>query len=457
MSDPITLGSFPDLSVEDTISLTRSSSGSAEDAEFILESGPGITWWKGIAIYSATGALLGRASTQDATTVSDVVRVPGALLPGAKLVFAKAKMFGVHTGMYEMIDLAAHRGRRLHFLWQRDEHRNGPVAGFFRDVGNGISTAADAVAGFVEGFVNAVAEFVADIFELVGTAIKDFFDILGNALGPPFREIFHWLGSVISAVFNFVGAVIKGVLGLVAGVVAGVIRIVGGAIGGFLAWDGRVLVRGIADFFSGIGGAIVAIVGTFGAFLNTVFGAQWIERGLTPEEAALLRRVYRGSIALYNVRVVVGGSGIFSVNGSRFVLGNTIYMKDTPPEDFLAVLVHEACHVWHYQHLGTRYITDALGAQARGMSAYDWRAELRLGGRRWQDFNLEAQAELLEDVYRFGRRTPVGTSGPGSFFDEDPLGDDVHFIMDNENFTEFARESIAYIRGARSWRISGFF
>jgi hypothetical protein len=186
---------------------------------------------------------------------------------------------------------------------------------------------------------------------------------------------------------------------------------------------------------------------------------QWRNRGLTPAEADLLRRVYRGSLSLYNVRVVDGFAGFFSANTARFVVGNTIYMKGTEPAEYAAQLVHEACHVWHYQHLGTRYVSDALGAQwFQGVpNAYDWRRELRLGGRRWQDFNLEAQAEMLEDVYRHGRRNRLGIStGPGSFFDEEPLGSDVQLVMENEDFTEFARESVTYVRGARKWRLSGF-
>jgi hypothetical protein len=35
-----------------------------------------------------------------------------------------------------------------------------------------------------------------------------------------------------------------------------------------------------------------------------------------------------------------------------------------------------------------------------------------------------------------------------------PVGYDVQFRVGNEDFTDFARQTLAYIRGTRSWRLS---
>ena len=98
-----------------------------------------------------------------------------------------------------------------------------------------------------------------------------------------------------------------------------------------------------------------------------------------------LAKVFGGSVALYNVRIVEGRSGVFGANQRPFTLGNTIYMKRTEPARFADMLVHEVVHVWQYQHLGPRYTAD-LGAQARygeeGRAPSHWEAGLARGGQR---------------------------------------------------------------------------
>lgn len=120
-------------------------------------------------------------------------------------------------------------------------------------------------------------------------------------------------------------------------------------------------------------------------------------RPLTDDEVALLERVFRGSVTLDRVRVVPGRAGLFDINKRPFTLGNTVYLKGrTSPK----LLVHECTHVWQYQHHGPRYAYDALVAQRRlGKGAYDWKAELARGRSGWREFNAEAQAEYVADVY----------------------------------------------------------
>lgn len=329
--------------------------------------------------------------------------------------------------------------------------------GFFDDIGDAISGAADAVAGAVEDVVNAVEEVVTDVVETVGNAVEDGLSAVGDFLsgipviGGILSGFFHWVGDVVSAVFDLVAAVIKGVLGIVAGVVAGVVRIVGGGIGGLLSWDAAVFVKGVGDIVSGVAGAVVLILGKFTGAIQAILLLQWGERPLTQHEHSILWRVFRGSVALYNVRVIEGFAGLFSINSRPFTLGNTIYMKDTDPATNPHVLVHECTHVWQYQNLGARYTTDALWAQSTVQGdAYDWEAEIARGRLRWEEFNAEAQGKFMEDLYRRGSVVGATPTRDGEFYNDDPTGPNVRFMIGRTDHTPLARETVAYVRGARA-------
>lgn len=454
MSDLKQLSDFPDPSVEDTISLTLASAANAYEVEFQLESAPNITWWKAIELRSSSGTLIGQIETHDNDHGPKSFSWPAIDLVGARLTLAKGKLGGWHTGMYELEILSNFQGRSLQFLWQRDNHKDGPVAGFFRDLGNGISTAANTVADAVETVVETVAEVVSTVIEAIGTAVADFLDTIGNVLsevpvfGVAFRSLFHWLGTIVSAVTDSIAMVVKGALDIIANVTAGLTRIIGGVIGGIMTGDWRLFREGLGDFVSGIVGAIIGIVGKGWALLQTIFFMQLGERPLTSTERELLTRVYRNSVTLYNVRIIDGFVGLFSTNSRPFTLGNKIYMKDTPLLKYNRTLVHECCHVWQNQHVGTRYISDAIWAQATlPGQGYSWEDELVRGHSRWQDFNKEAQANFLEDVFVY-RKTP--TSIDGEFYNDDPVGPNVEFkdISGIVDRTPLARESVAYVRSA---------
>ncbi|MBK5281261.1 MAG: hypothetical protein JJE16_04125 [Nitrospiraceae bacterium] len=377
-------------------------------------------------------------------------------LVGARLTLAKAKIFGIHTGMYEIQNLSALRGKSLHFLWQRDQDGGGAVVGFIKDLGGAITSAANAVANAVEIAIETVAEAVSEFIELIGNAVADWTYAVGNSLGGFPGDVVHWFGSVASAVFHHISVAIKGTLDGFANVLAGLIRVVGGAVGGLLAWDTRVLVRGFGDIAAGVVGSLFAVGATTIGSIQAGFAQQMGERRLADSEQNMLRLVYRNSVNLLLVRVIDGNSGVFNLSSRPFTIGNTIYMRDylrdKSPRTYSATLVHECCHVWQYQHIGTRYIADALWAQATlpGMG-YSWAQEVALGRFRWQDFNKEAQAKFLEDVFSFGTQIPT-TGVLGEFCGDDPIGRNVDF-MGTDN-TGLARDSVAYVRSAGGIGIS---
>jgi hypothetical protein len=149
------------------------------------------------------------------------------------------------------------------------------------------------------------------------------------------------------------------------------------------------------------------------------------------------------------VRIVRGFAGVYSINPNKAVtVGNTIYFNTIDTETRPDKLVHECTHVWQYQHWGTRYTTDALAAQLFLDQAYSWEAELAAGKTRWQDFNPEAEARFLQNVYC--GKVCDGFS-VGQFYDEDPVAASAAFDFQGTNHTPLAREAVAYVRGARVW------
>ncbi len=69
-------------------------------------------------------------------------------------------------------------------------------------------------------------------------------------------------------------------------------------------------------------------------------------------------------------------------------------------------LVHELTHVWQFQHMGWRYLLEALQSHRKsGAKAYDFGGESGLEqhrriGTRFTDFNLEQQGDIAKHYYR---------------------------------------------------------
>ena len=227
----------------------------------------------------------------------------------------------------------------------------------------------------IDRFENAV--------QRAGDAIADLFETAGNAVGGA------WPGSIVAGATNLTGATIKGLFGVAGGIPGGILKIVAGAPR-----------SGAIDIGANVAGALIVFGGKLLSLVQRILYLQSSDRRPTPEEAERLRNVFGDSLSLYNVRIIDGRSGIFALSGRAFTLGNTIYMKkETRP----SVLIHECVHVWQYQHLGPRYAMDALGAQLKyGMAAYDWQQEPLRGCADWTEFNLEAQAEHIEDLWKEG-------------------------------------------------------
>jgi hypothetical protein len=129
-------------------------------------------------------------------------------------------------------------------------------------------------------------------------------------------------------------------------------------------------------------------------------------RHLVELEVRVLRKVFAEGIAYGAVRLVRLSDFIAQLNGARaFVLGNALNLPGRAFDavsrgENMSLLVHEATHIWQYQHRGWGYVAESLWAQGFG-EGYDYVKALR-AGRPWRKMNPEQQAQLIQDAYRGG-------------------------------------------------------
>ena len=85
-------------------------------------------------------------------------------------------------------------------------------------------------------------------------------------------------------------------------------------------------------------------------------------------------------------------------------LPETLALWDRSPYSF-GWVIHELTHAWQYQHLGWKYLTQALSAQFRhGAAAYDFGdaaglAAAQQAGEKFSSFNPEQQGAIVQAYY----------------------------------------------------------
>lgn len=142
---------------------------------------------------------------------------------------------------------------------------------------------------------------------------------------------------------------------------------------------------------------------------------KWRTRPLSEDEKRELELVYGTSIWYDRIRIDerawLGPPQLRICYVSFFTINSWGRMS-------MPLLVHEAAHIWQYQHWGAVYISRALRAQ-RSREGYNyggpWRIrQAALSGAWLSDFNPEQQADLLEDYYRLKHQLPLqwGPGGP---------------------------------------------
>jgi hypothetical protein len=282
-----------------------------------------------------------------------------------------------------------------------------------------------------------------ELFETAGVNINQALNWVGDHVGA--KAFFYWLGGIIKGISSLLGTITNGILGIAGGITAGLVKI----IIALYARNAHLIIRGFWDILSPVVGTIIVVSGKFLALVQSIFFLQGFERPLDEHETAVLNRVFKGSLNYYVTRIIEGHVGIFGLNSRSFTLGNTVYLKAKKFDAFL--LVHEAIHAWQYQQTGNRYASDALGAQWFFKDAYDWQREINvLHKTHWFDFNLEAQAEFMADLWKYGE--PGVDSGlpvyarNGVFFNADSESHPGHFEISGTDYTRIANEALRVVR-----------
>ena len=303
-------------------------------------------------------------------------------------------------------------------------------------------------AKFAGKIVNKVADGVADLIESLGHLIGDGLTWAGRRI-PYAGVVLRWLGAVMTSLFDLFAAGAKGIGAVFGGLLSGLIRL----FGGMFTADGRGMLLGLGDMAAGIVGAVIAVGGKALALIQVIFGMGW-PRALDDTELAIIHRVFDESLATYNVRIVDGFAGLFSINPRPFVLGNMIYMKDYTAATDPAALAHECTHIWQNQHVGACYTAEALASQFWGVG-YDWEKEAD-ATPEWVDFGREAQGQTVETMYNSGGSIS-GTSGNGSIFSEPDPALRTFTSPSGKNRAVLANDAISTIRSYTPWRLTAIF
>jgi hypothetical protein len=314
--------------------------------------------------------------------------------------------------------------------------------GLLSSIRKGIRKVAKAVSGVV----NKIADGAADLVEALGHLIGDGLTWLGNKI-PYVGAAFRWLGAVVTSLFDILAAIVKGAGAIAGGLASAAIRIVGG----IFTLDWRGILGGFGDIAAGIVGAIIAIGGKALALIQVIITIGW-PRKLNADELAIIKRVFDGSIATYNVRAVDGFGGLFSINPRPFVLGNMIYLKNYTAATDPDTIAHESTHIWQNQHVGSCYTAEALASQFWGVG-YKWEEDAD-ASLDWDEFGREAQGQSIQYMYT-GGGSVSGSTGNGAIFSEPDPALRV-FMYGGKDRVMLANDAISTIRGI-PWRITALF
>jgi hypothetical protein len=89
--------------------------------EVVLQTQRSITWWKQIKALAYDGQIIASVQTQDANHGPNRMLLQlDVEFPPRRLVFSKAKFFGVHTGVYILSYLTEMEASRIIFDWWGD-------------------------------------------------------------------------------------------------------------------------------------------------------------------------------------------------------------------------------------------------------------------------------------------------------------------------------------------------
>jgi hypothetical protein len=221
--------------------------------------------------------------------------------------------------------------------------------------------------------------------------------------------------------------------------------------------------KGIVNFLLTIAGSIISVLSTLLILIARVLGILSEGRPISEDENNILLDVFQKSLKPNKITIAYFPFW----HKYFFALHNTIYSphkdQSIPPH----LLVHESVHVWQYHHEGVKYLAEALLAQVQyGIknipgNAYDWTAEISRGKTDWGNFNKEAAAQLIEEIWKEGEACiPSNEAEPlevengcGVFFimsaEEDNRKPRFISKRNHQDYTDLAIESMLMIRSKK--------
>lgn len=205
---------------------------------------------------------------------------------------------------------------------------------------------------------------------------------------------------------------------------------------------GGAVVNAVTRTAGGVVDGLALIVHSGVDLVDTTLFGKAMPRKLTAQEKDLLYSVYKDSLDYDAIRIRDGGSSHMVM--PSHVINNNIYFKELGPlynsDGTLTwdgqTFVHEAGHVWQYQHGGGDYLHKAFFANAKYAitegdrnKAYEWK-DLAAKGVPFPGLNPEQQATVIDNLAADDRR-PQGRK----------------YLTDPE--TEYAREAMKLVWAGR--------
>ena len=282
------------------------------------------------------------------------------------------------------------------------------------------------------------------------------FNSLNNSNTLPIAK---WINGILLGSGTVISAIIKSIAGIIGSGVSSILFL----INTLISFSIEPALQGLTNLLITIAGGIISILSNLFILIARVVGLLSEGRQLSEDEKNILRVVFRTSLNPNKKRIAY----FPFCHKYFFALHNTIYSphkdQSIPPH----LLVHESVHVWQYHHEGTKYLAEALLAQVQyGIknipgNAYDWTAELSRGKTDWGNFNKEAAAQLIEEIWKEGEpcipsneAEPLEVeNGCGVFFimsaEEDNRKPRFISKRNHQDYTDLAIESMLMLRSKK--------
>jgi hypothetical protein len=302
--------------------------------------------------------------------------------------------------------------------------------------------------------LNKLAERTLNPLELMSA--NTLFNSLNNSNTLPIAK---WINGILLGSGTVISAIIKSIAGIIGSGVSSILFL----INTLISFSIEPALQGLTNLLITIAGGIISILSNLFILIARVVGLLSEGRQLSEDEKNILRVVFRTSLNPNKIRIAYFPFW----HKYFFALHNTIYSphkdQSIPPH----LLVHESVHVWQYHHEGTKYLAEALLAQVQyGIknipgNAYDWTAELSRGKTDWGNFNKEAAAQLIEEIWKEGEACiPSNEAEPlevengcGVFFrmSAEDYNREPRFISkrNHQDYTDLAIESMLMLRSKK--------